>query len=75
VSTVDISEITMSVSPQWEEIRDGVARLCEGFPNEYWMKLDDDSCYPVEFVETLTESGFLARKNLEKGPPSPQNML
>lgn len=59
MSTVDISEITMSVSPQWEEIRDGVARLCEGFPNEYWMKLDDDSCYPVEFVKTLTESGFL----------------
>ncbi len=23
------------------EIRDGVARLCAGFPGEYWRKLDE----------------------------------
>ncbi len=42
------------------EIRDAVARLCAGFPGEYWRKLDREMAYPSEFVAALTESGFLA---------------
>lgn len=56
----DTSQITMPVAPEWEDIRDGVARLCEDFPNDYWMKLDGESAYPTEFVEALTKSGYLA---------------
>ncbi len=42
------------------EIRDAVARLCAGFPGEYWRKLDREMAYPAEFVAALTESGFLS---------------
>ncbi|SDH27537.1 acyl-CoA dehydrogenase family protein [Bosea robiniae] len=42
------------------EIRDAVARLCAGFPGEYWRKLDREMVYPTEFVTALTESGFLS---------------
>jgi acyl-CoA dehydrogenase len=42
------------------EIRDAVAKLCERFPGEYWRKLDRERAYPTDFVNTLTESGFLA---------------
>ncbi len=42
------------------EIRDAVARLCAGFPGEYWRKLDREMAYPTEFVTALTESGFLS---------------
>jgi len=42
------------------EIRDAVARLCAGFPGEYWRKLDREMAYPTEFVAALTESGFLS---------------
>jgi acyl-CoA dehydrogenase len=42
------------------DIRDAVARLCAGFPGEYWRRLDRDMAYPAEFVAALTESGFLA---------------
>ena len=42
------------------DIRDAVARLCAGFPGEYWRKLDRDMAYPTEFVAALTESGFLS---------------
>ena len=42
------------------EIREAVQKLCERFPGEYWRKLDRERAYPVEFVRTLTESGFLA---------------
>jgi acyl-CoA dehydrogenase len=42
------------------DIRDAVRKLCEGFPGEYWRKLDRDMAYPAEFVAALTNSGFLA---------------
>lgn len=49
----------MPLSPQWEDIREGVSKLCADFPNDYWMKLDHEDRYPSEFVDTLTQSGFL----------------
>ena len=42
------------------DIRDAVAKLCAGFPGEYWRKLDREMAYPAEFVAALTESGFLS---------------
>ena len=37
-----------------QDIRDAVAKLCEGFPGEYWRKLDREMAYPTEFVQALT---------------------
>ncbi|MGH7155694.1 MAG: acyl-CoA dehydrogenase family protein, partial [Acetobacteraceae bacterium] len=42
------------------EIRDGVRKLCARFPGEYWRKLDAARAYPTEFVQALTEAGYLA---------------
>ncbi len=42
------------------EIREEVAKLCSRFPGEYWRKLDEVRGYPTEFVQALTESGYLA---------------
>jgi acyl-CoA dehydrogenase len=42
------------------EIREGVAKLCEGFPGEYWRARDKASEYPTEFVAALTQAGYLA---------------
>jgi len=42
------------------EIREAIARLCAGFPGEYWRKLDREMAYPAELVAALTESGFLS---------------
>jgi acyl-CoA dehydrogenase len=44
----------------YAEVREAVARLCAGFPGEYWRELDREDRYPSEFVEALTESGFLS---------------
>ena len=41
-------------------IRQAVRALCAGFPGEYWRNLDRDRAYPTEFVNALTEAGFLA---------------
>lgn len=50
----------MTTASDHAEIRDAVARLCAGFPGEYWRKLDREMAYPAEFVAALTESGFLS---------------
>jgi alkylation response protein AidB-like acyl-CoA dehydrogenase len=43
-----------------DEIRDSVRKLCLEFPGEYWRKLDREAAYPTEFVQALTEAGYLA---------------
>src|SRR3990170_6014645 len=43
-----------------QEIRDAVARLCAGFPGEYWRELDRARSYPTEFVRALTQAGYLS---------------
>ena len=46
------------------DIREAVAALCSKFPGEYWRGLEPDT-YPTEFVEALTEGGWLAALGLE----------
>lgn len=43
-----------------EQIRAGVRDLCARFPDAYWREKDRDRAYPSEFVEALTEAGYLA---------------
>ena len=44
----------------YDDIRDAVARLCADFPGEYWRALDRERGYPTEFIQALTEAGWLA---------------
>ena len=44
----------------YPEIRDSVRRLCAEFPGTYWQALDRERTYPTEFVQTLTQAGFLS---------------
>ncbi len=41
------------------EIRESVRKLCQGFPGEYWRRLDRAQAYPTEFVKALTGAGYL----------------
>jgi alkylation response protein AidB-like acyl-CoA dehydrogenase len=53
----------MTASRDSEEIasiRAAVRALCANFLGEYWRKLDRERGYPTEFVNALTEAGFLA---------------
>ncbi|HIF10972.1 MAG TPA: acyl-CoA dehydrogenase, partial [Sneathiellales bacterium] len=56
----DASTITMDIGEDYPELRDAVRKLCEGFPGEYWRDLDAKREYPQDFVNAMTESGFLA---------------
>jgi acyl-CoA dehydrogenase len=48
------------MSQSHPEIREAVRKLCERFPGEYWRALDRERQYPTEFVQALTEAGWLS---------------
>ncbi len=53
------SVTVVPVDEDYADIRDSVRRICEGFPGEYWREKDEKSEYPEEFVQALTQSGYL----------------
>ncbi len=44
----------------YAELRDAIARLCSDFPGKYWRELDRSKSYPTEFVQALTDAGWLS---------------
>ncbi|MEO1169209.1 MAG: acyl-CoA dehydrogenase family protein [Pseudomonadota bacterium] len=40
-------------------IREEIAKLCTKFPGSYWQEKDKARAYPGEFVDALTEAGYL----------------
>ena len=54
------AHVTMSLGEDFPEIREGVRRICAGFPGDYWRTLENEKAYPQAFVQALTEAGYLA---------------
>jgi acyl-CoA dehydrogenase len=52
----------MSIQHQhdYQDIREAVRALCAEFPAEYFRKVDEARAYPEEFVNALTQAGWLA---------------
>ena len=48
------------MTDEYSEIREQVQKLCAQYPGEYWRKLDAERAYPTEFVQALTEAGYLS---------------
>ena len=48
--------IELTQSNNHHEIRD----LCAAFPDEYFRKVDEERAYPEQFVNALTEAGWMA---------------
>ncbi|MBQ0723855.1 MAG: acyl-CoA/acyl-ACP dehydrogenase [Cycloclasticus sp.] len=55
-----MSELSIPLGNDYQDIRDAVNKICDDFPGEYWRELDKESAYPEKFVNALTESGFLS---------------
>ncbi|WP_278443984.1 acyl-CoA dehydrogenase family protein [Pseudomonas oryzihabitans] len=45
---------------EFAAIRDGVRGLCAGFPAEYWRRLDEQKGFPQDFVQAMTQAGWLS---------------
>jgi len=58
--TAQTTDVQLSWGEDFPEVREGVRRICAGFPGAYWRELDEREAYPAEFVKALTEAGYLA---------------
>ncbi len=45
---------------QYQDIRDAIRDLCKQFPDEYFRQVDEVRGYPEEFVNALTQAGWMA---------------
>ena len=52
--------IELTQSNNHHEIRDAIRDLCAAFPDEYFRKVDEARAYPEQFVNALTEAGWMA---------------
>ncbi len=50
----------MEENETYGEIRQEIRKLCRRFPGDYWREFDRERRYPTEFVQALTEAGWLA---------------
>src|SRR5512145_3360522 len=48
-----------SLSPEQERIREAIAKLCERFPDEYWLKRDHEGGFPADFHQAFARDGWL----------------
>jgi acyl-CoA dehydrogenase len=51
--------LNFSFTPEQERIREAVAKLCERFPDEYWLKRDRDGGFPADFHQACARDGWL----------------
>ncbi len=52
-------ETLVALGEDYPELRDSVRRICAQYPGTYWSGLEDKEAYPTEFVNELTQAGFL----------------
>jgi len=43
-----------------DDLRQAMRQLCARYPDEYWRELDKKEGFPNEFVQAMTEAGYLA---------------
>ena len=49
----------MELSAQQLALQEGIRKLCQHFPDQYWNDLEDGSRYPEDFVAALSRDGWL----------------
>src|SRR5207249_2671136 len=51
--------MTFALTAEQLEIREAVARLCQRFGDDYWLKKDSEGGFPHEFHQAMAEAGWL----------------
>jgi acyl-CoA dehydrogenase len=49
-----------NLTPEQQQIRDEIKKVCRDFPDAYWRDIDNKKEYPEAFVRKLSELGWLA---------------
>ena len=48
-----------SYTPEQEQIRDLVQRICSNFDDAYWLRKDSEAVFPEEFYRAIADAGLL----------------
>ena len=46
-------------TPEQEQIREAIAKICARFPDDYWLKKDKEGGFPSELHQALAKDGWL----------------
>jgi len=60
VAGLENTEISIPIGDDYPEIREGIRAICARYPLDYWLKVEKAEEYPHEFVDAMTEAGWLA---------------
>ena len=52
-------ETLVALGEDYPELRESVRKICARYPGTYWSGLEDKQAYPTEFINELTQAGFL----------------
>lgn len=48
------------MTENYSDLREAVTKLCARYDGKYWQRLDREAAYPTEFVQELTDAGWLS---------------
>ena len=51
--------MSVDFTPEQQQIRDSVTRLCAEFGDQYWLARDSDGRFPEEFCKAIAEHGCM----------------
>jgi acyl-CoA dehydrogenase len=51
--------MNFSLTPEQEQIRDAIAKICEPFDADYWLRKDREGGFPMDFHQALAQAGWL----------------
>lgn len=51
--------MSIDFTPEQEQIREAVARLCADFGDDYWLARDVDGKFPEDFCQAIADQGFM----------------
>ena len=51
--------MSIDFTPEQEQIRENVTRLCAEFGDEYWLQRDSDGRFPEEFCRAIADNGYM----------------
>src|ERR1700710_1670400 len=53
-------ETLVVLGEDYPELRESVRKICARYPGTYWGGLEEKEAYPTEFINELTQAGFLS---------------
>jgi acyl-CoA dehydrogenase len=51
--------MSMDFTPEQQQIRESVSRLCQQFDDNYWLDRDTDGVFPEDFCRAIADGGWM----------------